>query len=121
MTQAVPANLLKYAGSYALYVAFLHAVDGPWRDWKEGREGQAVDPWTGQHVLWGALGSYMGLGPGQVLVLSTINELVEWGVRTYRPDLLWGSPESPQNVFMDLVATLAGWKLADVLAGQERI
>jgi hypothetical protein len=115
VSQALPPALIKYSLAYGVYVVALHAVDGPWRDWKEGREGQAIDPWTGQHVLWGALGAYMGLGPGQVLVLGTINELVEWGVRTYRPDLLWGSPESPNNVFMDIVATMAGWKLGEML------
>jgi hypothetical protein len=108
--------LLKYSAAYAAYVAFLHAVDGPWRNWKVGREGQALDGWTIQHVLWGALGAYVGLTPKQVLILSTVNELVEYGVRTYRPDLLWGSPESPQNVFMDLAATLAGWKIAELIA-----
>lgn len=112
---AISPALLKYTAAYAAYVAFLHAVPGPWRHWKDGREGKALDPWTGQHVLWGALGAAMGLKPTQVLVLSTINELAEWGLRTYRPDLLWGSPESPQNVFMDLAATLAGWKLAEFL------
>jgi hypothetical protein len=40
---------------------------------------------------------------------------VEWGVRTCRPDLLWGSPESPTNVFMDLTASLVGWKLGEML------
>jgi hypothetical protein len=107
--------LLKYSAAYAGYVVFLHAVDGPWRHWKEGREGKALDPWTGQHVLWGALGAYMGLSPRQVLILSSVNELVEYGVRSLRPDLLWGSPESPQNVFMDLAATLAGWKIAELI------
>jgi hypothetical protein len=67
--------------------------------------------------MWGALGSYMGLAPTQIMVLSTINELVEFGVRKLRPDLLWGTPETSSNVFMDLVATLAGYKLAEVLVG----
>jgi hypothetical protein len=108
--------LLKYVALYGGYVVFLHAVDGPWRHWKDGRAGQAIDPWTLQHVLWGALGSYMGLPPTQILVLSSINEMVEARIRKKRPDLLWGTPESAHNVFMDLVATLAGWKLADLLA-----
>jgi hypothetical protein len=109
--------LIKYSAAYAAYVAFLHAVDGPWRHWKDGREGAAVDPWTGQHVLWGTLGSFMGLTPKQILILGTVNELVELGVRTYRPDLLWGSPESPQNVFFDLMASLVGWELGELLTG----
>lgn len=59
----------------------------------------------------------MGLHPTKILILSSINELVEAQVRKQRPDLLWGTPESPNNVFMDIVATLAGWKLAEVLLG----
>ena len=105
---------------YGGYVFFLHAVDGPWRHWKDGREGQAVDPWTVQHVLWGALGSYMGLAPTQVLLLSSLNEMAEAWVRKTHPDALWGSPESTHNVFMDLVATLAGWKLAELLTKRGR-
>jgi hypothetical protein len=111
----VTPALIQYSAAYAAYVAFLHAVDGPWRHWKEGREGKAIDPWTTQHVLWGALGAAMGLSPKQVLILGSVNELVEWGVRTCRPDLLWGSPESPTNVFMDLTASLVGWKLGEML------
>ncbi len=117
-SQAALPALIKYSAAYAAYVAFLHAVDGPWRHWKDGHEGQAVDPWTYQHVLWGGIGAAMGLTARQVLILGSVNELVEWGVRTYRPDLLWGSPESRANVFMDLVASLAGWKLAELLTRQ---
>lgn len=110
-SQGISPALIKYVALYGGYVVFLHAVDGPWRSWKT--EPAAVDPWTLQHVLWGALGSYMGLTPIQVLALSSVNELVEYGVRKARPDLLWGTPESNANVFMDLVATLAGWKLGE--------
>jgi hypothetical protein len=102
----------KYVGAYAAYVAFLHAVDGPWRHWKRGRSGQALDPWTLQHVLWGAIAERMGVDRDQLMALSTVNEAVEAGVRTFRPDLLWGTPESPANVIMDLVANWAGWELA---------
>lgn len=110
--------LLKYVAAYGAYVIFLHAVDGPWRTWKDGREGRAIDPWTLQHVLWGALGAYMGLPPTKMMILSSINEMVEARIRKKRPDLLWGSPESAGNVFMDLVATLAGWKIADLMKGK---
>jgi hypothetical protein len=115
-SEGLSPALIKYCVLYGGYVVFLHAVDGPWRHWKT--EPATLDPWTLQHVLWGALGQHMGLGPAQILVLSSINELVEFGVRKLRPDLLWGTPETTSNVFMDLVATLAGYKLAEVLMGE---
>jgi len=49
------------------------------------------------------------------LVLSTLNEMAEAWVRKKQPGL-WGSPESTHDAFMDIVATLAGWKLADFVA-----
>ena len=103
--------VIKFAALYGAYVIFLHVVDGPWKHWKEGREGQVLDPWTGQHVLWGAIGSYMGLGSGEVLILGTVNEVVEYGVRKFRPDLLWGTPETAGNMFADLAATWVGWQI----------
>jgi hypothetical protein len=111
------SNLVKYSALYGAYVVALHAIDGPWQHWKEGWEGRAVDPWTSQHLLWGLIGQRMGLNQNEILVLTTINEAVELGVRTFRPDLLWGSPESPRNVIVDIVATWAGWKLGELARG----
>jgi len=109
--------LFKYVALYGAYVVALHVVPGPWKNWKKGREGKALDPWTLQHVLWGALGQRMGLTATEVLYLGTVNEIAEAGIRTLRPDLLWGTPESPSNVLADLVATWAGWGLGKLLAG----
>ncbi len=102
----------RYVALYGAYVAALHALDGPWRRWKFGWEGRAVDPWTLQHLLWGAIAQRVGVGPGQLALLGLANEAVEAGVRHYRPDLLWGTPETPLNVAADLVANQAGWELA---------
>jgi hypothetical protein len=102
-----------FGGLYAGYVVFLHAVDGPWRHWKDGREGEAVDLWLVQHLLWGAIAQRMGLSPKQLFMLGTVNELVEFGVRKLRPDLLWGSPESGANVALDLIGNIAGWLIAE--------
>lgn len=102
----------KYVAAYGAYVLALHAVEGPWRRWKVGYEGAAVDPWTLTHALWGAIAHRMGVSRSQLLVLSAANEGAEWATRTFRPDLLWGTPETSANVGVDLVATLAGWELA---------
>ncbi len=101
----------KFLGAYGLYVAGLHLIDGPWREWKQGRSGSTVDPWTATHVAWGVVAQRMGISREQFVALGALNELVEFGVRTYRPDMLWGSPESGANVVVDMVANLAGWEL----------
>jgi hypothetical protein len=105
-------RLVSYSLAYGAYVAFLHVVPGPWRNWKRGYEGQALDPWTLQHVLWGVIARRWGLTQGQLLALSAANELIEYGVRSRRPDLLWGTPETPANVAVDIAANAAGWWIA---------
>ena len=108
----------KFIGLYAAWVVGLHLVDGPWRHWKQGREGRPVDPWTLTHLAWGAIGQRMGVSRNQLVALGTVNEFVELGVRTFRPDLLWGTPESPANVIVDVAANWTGWELADQLGGR---
>lgn len=99
----------RFVALYGAYVAALHLVDGPWRNWKRGRP--SADPWTVTHVAWGVVARRMGLGRAEFLTLGALNELTEWGVRAFRPDLLWGSPESPANVALDMAANWAGWEL----------
>jgi len=111
----VSKNLIAYCALYAAYVAALHAIDGPWRRWKEERPGKAVDGWTATHVIWGMIGRRMGVTEHEVLVLTTLNEAVEFGVRVTRPDLLWGSPESAANVLTDMVSTYVGYKIEEFL------
>jgi hypothetical protein len=112
----VSAAHWRYVALYGAYVVALHAIDGPWKRWKQGREGKALDPWTLQHVLWGAIAYRMGVDRSQLVALGTANEVVEAGVRTFRPDLLWGTPESPANVIVDVAANWAGWELAKRLS-----
>ena len=103
-------RVAKYSLAYLAYVTALHLIPGPWKQWKVGRAGRATDPWTLQHLLWGALGKAMGLSLTEVMVLSVANEALEAGVRRYRPDLLWGTPETPKNVVVDLLGVAAGWQ-----------
>lgn len=102
----------RFVAYYAAYVAALHMIDGPWRHWKQGHAGSSIDPWTVTHVAWGVIAARMGLTRNQVLVLSALNEVAEHGARALRPDLLWGTPETPANVVVDLAATWAGWEVA---------
>lgn len=108
-------GVVPFALLYGAYVVTLHAVDGPWRQWKVGREGRAIDPWTGQHVMWGAIAQRMGVSQGALFALGVVNEGIELATRTYRPDLLWGTPESPANVAVDLGSAAAGWWMASKL------
>lgn len=100
----------RYVALYVLYVAALHAFDGPWRDWKRGRRG-AIDKWTLTHLAWGALAARMGVPEDVFMALGAANELGEYAVRRARPDLLWGSPESGPNVLTDVAANWIGYKL----------
>lgn len=106
---------IPYIGLYAAYVAFLHAVPGPWRQWK--KKPAALDTWTLTHLAWGALAQRMGLSVKEVMALGTVNEAIEAYIRLYRPDLLWGTPETARNVLLDLAATYAGWGAARALGG----
>jgi len=101
----------RYLVAYALTVGGMHAIDGPWKRWTKGG---AVDMWTLTHVLWSVIGQRMGLTLQEVMTLATANEALEWGVRSTRPDMLWGTPESITNAMMDLTANWAGYRLAEV-------
>lgn len=104
-----------FVATYAAYVLFLHAVDGPWRRWKKGRQRPAVDPWTLQHLGWGAIARAWGLTREEFFALGLANEAVELATRIARPDLLWGSPESLPNVAVDIAANAAGFELAGLV------
>ena len=111
-------GVLPYVLAYGGYVAALHAVPGPWHTWKRGYELRAVDPWTGQHLIWGAVAQRFGLTPGQLMILGVLNEVGELLVRRYRPQWLWGQPDVPMNLVVDLAANLAGWYAAEWLGGK---
>lgn len=102
-------GLAGYVGLYTAYVVFLHAVDGPWKRWR--RYG-VIDAWTATHVAWGALARAMGVPEGTLVLLAASNELVELGTRRWRPDLVWGAPETNANIAMDVVSTWIGWRIA---------
>lgn len=99
-------KLVPFLLAYGGYVLTLHLVVGPWRSWSRG---EALDNWTLTHVAWGAIAKRMGLSARELLVLSLLNEGVEWWLRRNRPDLLWGEPETLLNVALDLGATGVGW------------
>jgi hypothetical protein len=102
---------LKFSGLFLAYVTAIHLVDGPWRRWKKGREGDALDPWTLSHVASGFIANRMGVGEGEFMALGVVNEVAELWIRENRPDLLWGEPESPGNVAADIAANWLGYKL----------
>ena len=106
---------MPFIASYATYVALIHAVPGPWRAWKKAPK--SLDTWTLTHLFWGALAQRMGLTIHDVMALGTVNEAIEAYVRLYRPDLIWGSPETARNVMLDLAATGGGWYVARALGG----
>lgn len=99
-------ELLKFVAAYGAYVVFLHAVPGPWQRWPKGEN---VDNWTWTHVLWGAIAKRMGVTAGELAVLVAANEGIEAVARAKRPDLLFGSPEGPGNVWVDVGATMAAF------------
>ena len=99
---------LRYLGLYALYVAGIHVIPGPWLRWSRGR---LLDNWTWTHVAWGYVAQRMGVSRGTTVALAATNEAFEAWLRANRPDLLWGTPETPRNVVLDVATTWAGWEL----------
>ena len=100
-------KIARYLAAYAIYVAALHLIPGPWQ--RERERGGTLDLWTLTHVAWGAIGRRMGLDLGTVTGLAVLNELGELAIRRLRPDLVWGFDEPPANRLLDVAATAAGW------------
>jgi hypothetical protein len=101
-----------FVALYLAYVAAIHFIDGPWKDWKKGA---VVDNWTYTHIAWGMIAKKMGLTLDELFMLEVINEAGEGFVRETRPDLTFGSPESWGNIGADFVSTNVGWHLDDWL------
>lgn len=95
----------RFVTAYAGYVAAIHAIPQLFR-WPKGA---VVDRWTVTHLVWGAIGQRMGVSLGTVTALSAANEVGEALVRHFRPDLVFGSPETPANITVDVLANIAGW------------
>lgn len=102
----------RYLAWYAAYVAGVHLLPGPWRRWEKGR---LVDNWTWTHLVWGALAQRMGLPLQTAVLLAAANEAGEAVLRRRRPGLVFGSPEGPANVAVDVAANAVGWKAAQLL------
>ena len=103
------ANTGGFLAIYAAWVVLVNTTPGPWRSWNRGAR---IDTWTGTHVAFGVLAQRMGLSLAQITALGAINEVGEAWIRAHRPDLLWGEPESPPNIAVDIAANAAGWLLA---------
>jgi len=99
----------QFCGLYLLYVLGVHIVPGPWQKWTS--HGRALDPWTLTHLMWGYLGKYYGIPLPILLALSLGNEGVEAYLRYIKFLGIWGDPETPKNIAMDLSATSLGWLL----------
>jgi hypothetical protein len=67
------------------------------------------------HIGFGALAYHMGVTLPQITALGAANEAGESWIRANRPDLLWGEPETRQNIAVDILANPAGWLLAEWL------
>ncbi len=100
-------NTLRAIGAYGGYVLFVHMVDGPWKQWDKGT---CVDWWTVTHLACMSIARRMGVPFRDAMVLGVLNEVGEALVRRYRPDLLFGGPEPPCNIVMDLVANYVGYR-----------
>jgi hypothetical protein len=107
-------NVVRYILAYAGYALAVNVVPGPWQSWR--REGGSVDGWTATHLFWGALSRRYGINLKVLMLLGVLNEVAEAAIRETRPELLWGAPEDPRNVAVDIMANAAGWLAADAVA-----
>lgn len=105
---ASPAKVGQYICLYGVSVLAVHLLPGPWRHWSKGT---TVDMWTFTHIFWGWLGAKMDQSFTQQMTLASLNEILEFLLRKYRPDLMWGGAEPGLNVPMDLVGNALGWQL----------
>lgn len=105
---ASPAKLAQYICLYGAFVVAANGIKGPWWSWSRGT---AIDMWTLTHILWGWLGARMDQSFGQQLALASSNEILEFFLRKYRPDLLWGEAEPGLNVPIDIAANALGWRM----------
>jgi hypothetical protein len=110
MTQkrASTEELAAYIALFGVTVAAWNTIPGPWTQWSEGK---VVDKWWLTHIVWGYLGARMNQSFGQQMALTAANEVGEAWVRRYRPEWLFGAPETPANVAMDFVGNAIGWWL----------
>ena len=102
------SQLTAYILSYLAFGYIGLKFEGPWKRWSTGR---AVDIWTLTHVFWGWLGARMNQSFAQQMTLAGINEIFEFFLRRYRPDIVWGEGEPGLNVPVDLLSNAIGWRL----------
>ena len=108
----IEQRILNYSALYGAYVLFLHLIPGPWLQWKQKYPHKPIDPWTSQHIIWGIIAQKMDIKFNELLILGTLNEIIEVLVRRYRPEWLWGAPDISVNALFDLAANQAGWLVA---------
>lgn len=61
----------KFLLAYAGYVAGIHLVDGPWRNWSRG---SVVDAWSLTHIGWGMIARRMQVPYRTFMLLGAGNE-----------------------------------------------
>jgi len=102
-------ELIKFSGLYLAYVLAIHAIPGPWRGWTS--HGATFDAWTLTHLAWGQIAKQYKLSLTTLLLLSILNEGAEAYLRHIKFLGIWGDPETPANVVVDLASTSLGWAL----------
>ena len=107
-------NLLKFSALFGSYVLVLHAFDGPWRNWTKKGENSTFDTWTLTHFVWGGIAREFDIDLKTLNMLGVGNEIAEYSLRKIKFMGLWGEPETPTNMAVDLIAAAAGWKTWDL-------
>ena len=102
-------RLASFLAAYAAYVAFLHAVDGPWKRWEHGR---LVDKWTVLHAAWGALAKAWGITERELLALSAVQITAETVVDNFFPEMALERDEPWTNYVTDSLATVLAWRMS---------
>jgi hypothetical protein len=71
-----------------------------------------IDAWTLVHGLWGYLGKKQGLTTTQIMIISTLYELIEDTVIENGMNQVGWTKEEKHNALVDILAAYLGSELA---------
>jgi len=108
-------NFYTFSALFGAYVFIIHTFDGPWKKWTKKGQAATFDTWTTTHFIWGGIAREFNVDLKTFTLLGIGNEFVESYFRKIKFLGLWGEPEAPVNMIIDVASAAAGWKAWDIV------